>query len=69
MHIVTSISRSKWNQAMKFSQLIEYKVRKNFLEKSYTECGGGPNPRSFSEKSKLNISLKNEKYLENEKSY
>ena len=54
---------------MKFSQLIEYKVRKNFLEKSYTECGGGPNPRPFSEKSKLSISLKNKKYLENEKSY
>ena len=48
---------------MKFSQLIEYKVRK-----TYTECGGGPNPRPFSEKSKLSISLKN-KYLENEKSY
>ena len=25
---------------MKFGQLIEYNMRKTFLEKSYTKCGG-----------------------------
>ena len=45
--MLTNISSSKGNQGMKFGQLIAYKVRKNFLEKSYTECGGGPIPRPF----------------------
>ena len=30
---------------MKFGQLIEYNMRKIFLEKSYTECGGEASPR------------------------
>ena len=34
IHILPSISRSKDNQAMKFRQLIEYKVRKSFVQKS-----------------------------------
>ena len=42
---------------MKSGQLIEYNVRKNFLEKTYTKCGGEPIPRPFSKKSKLRISL------------
>ena len=29
---------------MKFGQLIEYKMRKIFLEKSNTRCGGEPIP-------------------------
>ena len=38
-------------------QLIEDNIRIIFLEKSYTKCGGETIPRSFSKKSKLNISL------------
>ena len=34
IHILPSISRSKDNQAMKFRQLIEYKVRNSFVQKS-----------------------------------
>ena len=55
--MLTNISRSKENQAMKFGQLIEYNMRNIFLEKSYTKCGGETSPRPFSEKSKLSISL------------
>ena len=40
LHILTNISRSKGNQAMKFGQLIEYNTRNMFLEKSYKKCGG-----------------------------
>ena len=42
---------------MKFGQLIEYDMRKNFLEKSYTMYGGETIPRPFSKKSKLSLSL------------
>ena len=42
---------------MKFGQLIECKMRNNFLEKSYTKCGGEASSRPFSEKLKLFISL------------
>ena len=52
-----NISKSKDNQAMKFSQLIECNVRNIFLEKSYTKCGGETSPRLFSENIKLIISL------------
>ena len=41
---------------MKFGELIEYNMRKIFLEKSYTKCGGQTIPRLFYEKSKLRIS-------------
>ena len=34
IHILPSISRSKDNHAMKFRQLIEYKVRNSFVQKS-----------------------------------
>ena len=40
-----------------FGQLIEYNIRKIFLEKSYTKCGGDAIPRSFSEKLKLSVYL------------
>ena len=43
----------KDNQTMKFGQLIEYNMRKNFLEKSYTECGRETISRHFSKKLKL----------------
>ena len=42
---------------MKFGQLIEYKMKKIFLEKSYKKCYGENIFRPFSKKSKLNISL------------
>ena len=45
MHTCPNISRSKDNQAMKFGQLIEYNMRKHFLEKSYTKCGGETIPK------------------------
>ena len=33
---------------MKFGQLIEYNMRNNFVEKSYTKYGGETIPRSIS---------------------
>ena len=57
IHILSNISRSKGNQKMKFGQLMEGNMRKSFLEKSYTKCGGETSPRLFSEKLKLSISL------------
>ena len=42
---------------MKFGQLVERNMRNIFLEKSYTKCNGETNPRRFSEKLKLSISL------------
>ena len=41
---------------MEFGHLIEYNMGKNFLENSYTKCGGETIPRHFSKKSQLNIS-------------
>ena len=32
-------------------------MKNSFLEKSYTKCGGETNPRHFSGKLKLNISV------------
>ena len=57
IYILPNISKSKGSQKMKFGQLIEYNMRKIFLEKSYTKCVGGTIPRPFSKKSKLSISL------------
>ena len=57
IHILTNISRSKCNQAMKSSQLIEYNLTKIFLEKSYKKRGGETIPSSFLKKLKLSISL------------
>ena len=57
IHILANISKSKGNQAMKFGQLIEYKMRNIFLETLYTKYGGETSPRPFSEKLKLSISL------------
>ena len=42
---------------MKFCQLIEYNMGKNFLERSYTKCGGETIPRPLPKKSKLSIFL------------
>ena len=38
---------------MKFRQTMQYKMRKIFLEKSYTKCGGETIPRPFSKKIKI----------------
>ena len=57
IHILPNISRSKGNQTMKLSQLIEYSMSITFLEKSNTKCGGEASPRPFPAKSKLDISL------------
>ena len=48
IQILPSISRSKGNQTMKFGQLIEYNMKKIFLEKSYTKCGGETFPKPYS---------------------
>ena len=57
MHKLPIISRSKDNQAIKFGQLIEYKVKNIFVEKSYTKCAAETIPRTLSKKSKSSISL------------
>ena len=48
MHVLTNISRSKYDQTMKFVHLIDYNMRNIFLEKSYTKCGRESSPRPFS---------------------
>ena len=50
IHSLPNISRIKGNQKMKFGQLIEYDRRNNFLEKSYSKCGGETIPKPFSKK-------------------
>ena len=57
IRILTNISRSKGNQAIKFGQFIEYNMRNIFLEKSHTKCDGDTIPRLFSKISKLSMSL------------
>ena len=42
---------------MKFGQLIEYKMRNIFLEKSYRKCGRETIFKTFFKKSKLGIYL------------
>ena len=34
-------------KAIKYGQLIEYKIRNIFLEKLHAKCGGGTIPRPF----------------------
>ena len=57
IHTLCNISRIKGNQTMKFGQLIIYDMRNTFLEKSQAKCGGETIPRPFSKKTKLSISL------------
>ena len=45
IHILPNISRSKFNQTIKFGWLKEYNMRKVFLEALYTNCGGETSPR------------------------
>ena len=51
--ILSNISQSKDNQAMKPVQLMEYNLRNIFVEKSYTKRGGETIPRPFSNKNTL----------------
>ena len=48
IRILPNALRGKGNQTMKFGQLIEYNIIKNFLQKSYTKRGGETIPRPFS---------------------
>ena len=58
IHILLNTQKVKAiNQTMKLGQLIDYKMRNTFLEKSYTKCRGKTISRTFSRKSELNISL------------
>ena len=67
MNILSNITRSKGNQAMKFSQLIYYEKREIyeitweffffFFEKSFSKCFGEGIPRPIYKKSKLSVSL------------
>ena len=57
IHILSYISRCKENQKLKVGQLIEYNMRKIFLENLYPECGKETSPKPFSKKSKLRIYL------------
>ena len=57
VYILSYISRSKNNQTVNFGQLIEYNMRKIFLEIWYPKCGGETSPKPFYIKSKLRISL------------
>ena len=54
IHILLNISRSKGNHTMKLSQLVEYNLGNNFLEKSqYIKCDAETIPKSFSKKIKI----------------
>ena len=57
INILPDISKSKDNQTMKSSQLIEYNMRNIFSWKSCSKCGGATSSRSFFKKSELIISL------------
>ena len=54
IHISLNISKSKWNQRMKFDQSIEYNMRKVFLKKEiYAKYGGETSRRLFIKKIKI----------------
>ena len=56
IHILPNIVRNKGKQTMKFGQLMESNIN-SFLQKSCTEFVGTTNPRLFSAKLNLIISL------------
>ena len=49
-HILPNSPRNKINQRTKLHQLIEYNMRKIFIQKSYATCGGKTIPRPFFKK-------------------
>ena len=57
IRILPNISRSKDNQTVKFDQLIEYNMKKIFVEKSYAKYAGEIIPRPLPKKQKLSTSL------------
>ena len=57
IHILSYISRCKENQTLKVGQLIEYNMRRIFLENLYPECGKETSTKPVSKKSKLRIYL------------
>ena len=48
IRILPKISSSKDSQTIKFDQLIEYIIRRTFLEESHRKCGGESVLRLFS---------------------
>ena len=56
-HILPNVSQSKSNQTVELSQLIQYNMRKIFLENHTQNCRGETISRSFSKKLKLSKSL------------
>ena len=57
MHILPNISRSKDNQTMEISQLIEYNMKNIFLEKSHAKHSAETNLGPFYKTSKLSLSF------------
>ena len=57
IHTLSNISRSKDNQTIKFRQLIEYIIRKIFLQKSYSKSGEETITTPYTKKSNLSMSL------------
>ena len=57
IHLLPYISRGKDNETVKFGQLIQYNIRKIFLEKLYQKYGGETSPKLFPKNSKLSTSL------------
>ena len=56
IHILPNISRSKGNQAIKFSHLIAYKVKNIFFQKLCRKCDRETSPRpSFFLKKKKSV--------------
>ena len=47
IHLLLNISRTKGNQQITFCQLIEYKIRTTFFEKSNTKYDEEASPRIF----------------------
>ena len=57
IHLLSYLTRSKDNQTVKLGQLIEYNMRRFFLEKLYPKYGVETSHKPFSKKSKLSVSL------------
>ena len=59
IHMLSKITKSKDNQAMKFGQLIKGKMIYIYIyfENSYKKCGGEASHRLFYKYSKLRASL------------
>ena len=59
IHILPNISRSKGNQAIKFSHLIAYKVRNIFLQRTCRKCDRETSPRPlFFKKKRVSSEVK-----------